>query len=246
MSGKTLDGRVTLVTGATRGLGYAAALALAKAGSHIIATGRTQGGLEDLDDEIKEFGGECTLVPMDLKNPDGLDQLGSIIFERWGRLDGLLANAAILGDITPAPHIEPKTFDELIAVNLTANYRLIRSVDTLLRKSKAGRAVFLTSGVAASRRAFWGGYAASKAGLEALVQSYAKEMSITDVKVNLLNPGAARTAMRAKAMPGEDPANLPDPAELAPLIVDMLSPSYEGHDEIVAFRDTGFYAAKEA
>lgn len=237
-----LDGRVTLVTGATRGIGYAAAIALAKAGSHIIATGRTQGGLEDLDDDIKSLGGECTLVPLDLKNGDGLDQLGAIIFERWGRLDGLLANAGVLGDITPAPHLEPKTFDDLIAINLTANYRLIRSLDPLLRKSEAGRALFLTSGVASSRRAFWGGYSASKAGLEALVQSYAKEMAITNVKVNLLNPGATRTAMRAKAMPGEDPASLPDPADIAPLIVDMLSPEYGNNDSIVAFRDTGYYS----
>lgn len=239
-----LDGRVTLVTGATRGLGYAAALELAKAGSHIIATGRTQGGLEDLDDAIKSLGGECTLVPMDLKNPDGLDQLGAIIFERWGRLDGLLANAGLLGDITPVPHIEPKSFDDLLAVNLTANYRLIRSVDALLRKSEAGRAVFVTSGVASSRRAFWGGYAASKAGLEALVQGYAKEMAITNVKANLLNPGATRTAMRAKAMPGEDPSILPEPADIAPLIAEMLSPEFVVNDTIVNFRDTGYYTPK--
>ncbi len=244
MTDKILDGRVTLVTGATRGLGYAAAAALAKAGSHIIATGRTQGGLEDLDDQIKAAGGECTLVPMDLKNPEGIDQLGGIIYQRWGRLDGVLANAAVLGDITPVPHIEPKSFDELMAVNLTANYRLIRSIDPLLRESPSGRALFLTSGVADSRRPFWGGYAASKAGLEALVQSYAKEMAITNVKVNLLNPGAARTAMRAKAMPGEDPAYLPEPADIAPLIVQMLSPDYQGHDEIVSFRKTDYYKAK--
>lgn len=238
-----LAGRVTLVTGATRGLGYAAALALAQAGSHVIAVGRTQGGLEDLDDEIKSLGGDCTLVPMDLKNFDGIDRLGQSLHQRWGRLDGLFANAGALGDITLAPHTEPKVFDDVMAVNLTANYRLIRSFDPLLRESSSGRAVFVTSGVAKSRRAYWGAYAAAKAGLEAFVQCYAKEVAITPIKVNLLNPGAARTAMRAKAMPGEDPSTLPKPADIAPLVVDMLSPEYEAHDQIVAFRDSAYYRA---
>lgn len=242
MSGP-LSGRVTLVTGATRGLGYAACLALAKAGSHVIALGRTQGGLEDLDDDIKSFGGETTLVPMDLKNFEGMDRLGQSLHERWGRLDGLFANAGVLGDITLAPHTEPKVFDDVLAVNLTANYRLIRSLDPLLRESKSGRAVFVTSGVASSRRAYWSAYAAAKAGLEAFVQCYAKEVAITPIKVNLLNPGAARTAMRAKAMPGEDPSILPLPADIAPLIVDMLSPDYELHDQIIAFRDSTYYSA---
>lgn len=244
MNNKPLEGRVTLVTGATRGLGYAAAIELAKAGSQIIATGRTQGGLEDLDDAIKALGGDCTLVPMDLKNPDGIDQLGKVIYERWGRLDGLFANAGVLGDITPASHVEPKTFDDVMAVNFTANYRLIRSVDPLLRESKSGRAVFVTSGVATSRRAYWSAYAASKSALETFVQCYAKEVGITKIKVNLLNPGAVRTAMRAKAMPGEDPSILPDPADVAPLVVDMLSPDYTDHDKIVSFRETPYYSAK--
>lgn len=241
MSAVDLTGRVTLVTGATRGLGYAAAVSLAKAGSHVIATGRTQGGLEDLDDAIKAIGGECTLVPMDLKDFEGIDRLGAIIHERWGKLDGLLGNAGVLGDITLASHVEPKSFDEIFAVNMTANYRLIRSMDTLLRGSSSGRAVFMTSGVAASRRAYWGAYAASKAALEAFVQCYAKEVSITNIKVNLLNPGAARTAMRAKAMPGENPDILPKPADVAPLITHMLSPNYDQHDQIVAFRETAFH-----
>jgi len=236
MPNQPLKGRVTLVTGASRGIGYQAALALAKAGSHIIATARTQGGLEDLDDAIKAIGGETTLVPMDLKQFDGIDQLGSIIHERWGKLDGLFGNAAILGEMTPAPHTVPKTFDEVIAVNLTANYRLIRSLDPLLRASDAGRAVFVTSGVAASRRAFWGAYAASKAGLEAFVQCYANEVETTNLKVNLLNPGATRTQMRAKAMPGEDPNVLPNPVDIAPLIVGMLSPAYDKNGEIIAYR----------
>lgn len=233
-----LKGRVTLVTGASRGIGYAAAVALAEAGSDIIALARTQGGLEDLDDAVKATGQSCTLVPMDLNQMDGIDRLGAIVNERWGKLDGLLANAGMLGEITPVPHLDPKTWDKLVAVNLTANFRLIRSLDPLLRASESGRALFLTSGVAGSRRAYWGAYAATKAALEALVQSYAKETEVTNLKVNLLNPGATRTAMRAKAMPGEDPQVLPNPSDIAPLIVDMLSPSYTETDKTVSYRDT--------
>lgn len=231
-----LSGRVTLVTGASRGIGYAAALALAKAGSHVIALARTQGGLEDLDDAIRAAGGEATLVPMDLKNPDGIDALGGIIHERFGRLDGLLSGAAILGEIAPAPHVELKTWDSVMAVNLTANYRLIRSLDPLLRASPSGRAVFVTSSVAASRKAYWSAYAASKAGMEALVQSYAAELETTALKVNLVDPGRTRTQMRAKAMPGEDPSTLPAPAELAPMFTHLLSEDNQRHNEIVNFR----------
>jgi len=241
MADKTLEGRVTLVTGASRGIGYQAALALAKAGSHIIATARTQGGLEDLDDTIKAEGGECTLVPMDLKNGDGIDQLGKIIHERWGRLDGFLANAGVLGEITPAPHTTPKTWDNVMAVNVRSNYRFIRSLDPLLRASDTGRAVFVSSSVARSHPAYWGAYAASKAALEAFVSCYAKEAAVTKLKVNMLNPGATRTAMRAKAMPGEDPAVLPNPADLCPLIVEMLSPEYTQNDTLVTFRQTDYY-----
>lgn len=235
--------RLVLVTGATRGIGYASALALAEAGAHIIAVGRTQGGLEDLDDAIGKTKGACTLVPMDLKQGEGIDRLGGIIHERWGKLDGLFANAGILGDITPAPHVEPKTFEDVMNVNMTANYRLIRSLDPLLRASDNGRAVFMTSGVATSRRAYWNAYAASKAALEAFVQSYAHEISKTDLRVNLLNPGATRTAMRAKAMPGEDASKLPNPSDIAPLVLDMLSPAYEANAEIVTFRETDYFKA---
>lgn len=238
MSSPDLKGRVTLVTGASRGIGYAAAIALAKAGSHVIALARTQGGLEDLDDAIRAAGGEATLVPMDLKQPDGLDQLGSIINERFGKLDGLLSNAAQLGEIAPAPHVALKTWDAVMSVNLTANYRLIRSLDPLLRASDSGRAVFVTSSVAASRKAYWSAYAASKAGMEALVQSYANEVGPTNLKINLVDPGRTRTQMRAKAMPGEDPATLPAPAELAPMFVDLLSPANTRHNEIISWRDT--------
>ena len=235
---KPLKGRVTLVTGASRGIGYAAAEALAEAGSDIIAIARTQGGLEALDDAVKAKGQSCTLVPMDLTQTDGIDRLGAIINERWSKLDGLLANAGMLGEITPVPHLDPKTWDKLVNVNLTANFRLIRSLDPLLRASDSGRALFMTSGVANTRRAYWGAYAATKAGLEALVQCYAKEAEVTALKVNLLNPGATRTAMRAKAMPGEDPSKLPNPSDIAPLIVKMLSPEYSETDQIINYRET--------
>ena len=233
---KPLSGRVTLVTGASRGIGYQAAIALAKAGSHIIATARTQGGLEDLDDAIRAIGGECTVVPMDFKAPDGIDQLGAAIHERWGRLDGLLANAGQLGEMAPVPHIDPKTFDETIAVNLTANYRLIRSLDPLLRASDSGRAVFMSSRGAQSRKAYWGLYAASKSALDALVMCYADETEQTNLKVNLVTPGPIRTQMRAKAMPGEDPDTLPQPADIAKKLVPLLSPDWDTHGEIIDFR----------
>ncbi len=241
---KPLKGHVILVTGASRGIGYASAVRLAKAGAHIIAIARTQGGLEDLDDAVKAAGSEATLVPMDLKTPDGLDQLAAIIHERWGRLDGLFANAGLLGDIMPAQQIEPKTFDGVFAVNMTANYRLIRALDPLLRAAPAGRALFMTSGVAQTHRAYWSAYAASKAALEAYVSCWAKEIDVTSVKANLLNPGAVRTAMRAKAMPGEDPKNLPEPSDVAELVFEMLSPSYALNDQRVNFRDTSYFKSK--
>ncbi len=244
MTDKPLLGRITLVTGATRGIGYHAALALADAGSHIIALGRTQGALEDLDDAITKSGGECTLVPMDLKNFDGIDQLGSIINDRWGRLDGLFGNAGVLKDLMPSNQIEPKDFEEIMAVNMTANYRLIRSLDPLLRESKSARALFVTSSVALGGRAFWGAYAASKAALEVFVQSYAEEVGVTNICVNLLNPGGTATKMRAKAMPGEDPSTIPQPDDLAPLVVEMLSPSFTKNGARINFRDTKYFKAR--
>lgn len=241
MTPKSLSGRVTLVTGASRGIGYASAVALAKAGSHVIALARTQGGLEDLDDAIKAVGGEATLVPMDLKNFDAIDQLGAIVNERWGRLDGLFGNAGVLGEITPTPHLTPKTFENVMAINFTANYRLIRSFDPLLRASDAGRAVFVTSSVAQTHRAYWNAYAASKAALEAFVRSYAFETDVTPLRVNLLDPGGTRTVMRAKALPGEDPSHLPDPADIAPLVVEMLSPSYTDTAQVIVFRTSKYF-----
>jgi len=239
---KVLDGRVTLVTGASRGIGYAAAKALAAAGSHIIAIARTQGGLEALDDEIQAAGGTCSLVPMDLRDFDQIDRLGGLLNERYGRLDGLLCNAGVLGDITPANHVTPKDWMQILDVNMTAPYRLIRSLDPLLRESAAGRAVFVTSSVARAPRAYWGAYAASKAGMETFVRCWAEEIAdITDIRVNLLNPGGTDTQMRAKAMPGEDKSTLPTPYDLAPLIVDMLGPDYADHDRLVSFRETPYF-----
>lgn len=223
----SLDGRVALVTGATRGIGYATAVALAKAGAHVVATGRTQGGLEELDDAIKSAGGSATLAPFDIGDFDAIDRLGAALYKRFGKLDALVANAGMLGPITPLGHIDPKDWDKLVAVNLTANWRLIRSLDPLLRASDAGRAVFLTSGAVHKDRAYWGGYAVTKAGVEALARSYAAEtLANTAVRVMLVNPGPLRTAMRAKAMPGEDPATLKTPADLAPKIVELCVPEW--------------------
>lgn len=234
---KPLSGRITLITGASRGIGYQAAIALAKAGSHVIATARTQGGLEDLDDAIKAVGGESTLVPMDLKQADGIDQLGAIIHERWGRLDGLLANAGLLGEMAPVSHVTPKKWDETFAVNVTANFRLIRSLDSLLQASPSGRAVFISSKAAVSRKAFWGLYAASKAALDAMVQCYARETEKSNLRVNLVTPGPVRTQMRAKAFPGEEPDTLPTPADIAPHLLPLLSPTWDTHGEIIDLRD---------
>ena len=191
-----------------------------------VAVARTVGGLEELDDEIQAAGGSTTLVPLDLRDSDGIDRLGAAIFERWGRLDGLVSNAAVLGVITPVPHLAPKEFDQAFAINVTANYRLIRSLDPLLRQSEAGRAVFVSSSSARSARAFWGLYAATKAALEALIKSYAAEVANTPLKVNAFYPGAVRTAMRAKAVPGEDPDTLPRPEVVVPKLIDMVAPAF--------------------
>jgi NAD(P)-dependent dehydrogenase (short-subunit alcohol dehydrogenase family) len=231
-----LKEKIILVTGASRGIGRAAAKALADAGAHVIALARTVGGLEELDDEIKPGGGGATLVPLDLRDYPALDRLGASIFERWGRLDGLFGNAGQLGQLSPLTHLDPKVFQEALDVNLTANWRLIRSLDPLLRKSDAGRALFVTSGAARKHIPFWGSYAVTKAALESLVLTYAAECEGTSVKVNLLSPGPLRTKMRQKAMPGEDPGSLPPPEAVAPLIVELLSPDCARHGEIVEFR----------
>jgi NAD(P)-dependent dehydrogenase (short-subunit alcohol dehydrogenase family) len=231
-------GRIALVTGASRGIGRAAAVALA-ASHHVICLARTVGGLEETDDLIKAAGGTATLVPLDLKDGAALDRLGASIFERWGRLDAFFANAGVLGALSPLTHLEPKLFDELLAVNVTANWRLIRSLDPLLRASDAGRVLVMSSSVARKPRAFWGGYAMSKAAVESLALTYAAECANTNVRVNILNPGGTATAMRAKAMPGEDPSTIPQPEDVAPLVVQMLSPEWEENAVCVNYREWG-------
>lgn len=218
-----LQGRIALVTGASRGIGRASALALAKAGAHIIATARTPGGLEELDDEIKAAtGAGATLVPLDLAAPgDGIDQLGLAIHQRFGKLDILIHAGAILGAITPVSHTDPELWDRVMATNLTATYRLIRSTERLLKAAEAGRAIFLTTGRVERPKAFWGPYGASKAGMEHIVRTWADELETTTVRAVLVDPGAMRTRMRAEAMPGEDPMDLPEAPEIGPMMVEL-------------------------
>jgi NAD(P)-dependent dehydrogenase (short-subunit alcohol dehydrogenase family) len=225
------------VTGASRGFGKAIARALAGAGAHIIAVARTQGGLEELDDEIKSAGGGATLVPLDLRDGDGIDRLGRAIFERWKALDILIANAGMLGTLSPLPHISPATWSDVLGVNVTANWRLIRSLDPLLRQSERGRALFISSAAAHQHKAYWGAYSASQAALEAIARTYAAETVSTRLRVNLLNPGPLRTRLRAQAMPGEDPKTLPPPEAVASHVVAMVGPGQTAHGIMFEFRD---------
>jgi NAD(P)-dependent dehydrogenase (short-subunit alcohol dehydrogenase family) len=229
----SLSGRVALVTGASRGLGYATAKALAAAGVHVIATARTRGGLEALDDEITAAGGSATLVPMDLMTPDGIEKLAEAVGGRWGKLDILVANAGALGKLMPAHQIPSKTWNEVLAVNLIAPARLIRAFEPLLRKSDAGRAIFVTTSEGAKTRAYWAAYGASKAGLEALVKSWAAELAESTIRVNLVDPGRMRTAMRTRAVPGEDPQSVPLPETVTPLILELSAPEETRHGDVV-------------
>lgn len=235
-----LSGRVALVTGASRGIGYFMAKELAAAGAHVIAVARTVGGLEELDDDIDAAGGQATLVPLDLTDMAGIDRLGGEIHQRWGKLDILVANAGVLGVIAPLGHVEAKVFDRVMAVNVTATWRLIRSVDPLLRLSDAGRAIIMSSGAAHSARAYWGPYAASKAAVEAMARSWADETKNLPLRINCVNPGATRTAMRAQAMPGEDPLTLPHPSEIAARIVPLASPLLAETGAIFEARENRF------
>ncbi len=217
-----LTDKIAVVTGASRGIGRASALALARAGAHLVVVARTEGGLTELDDEIRAATGQsATLVPLDIADGDGLDTLGLALHQRFGRVDILVHAAGILGPITPVAHIEPKHWDRVVAVNLTATYRLIRTFEPLLRASDAGRAIFLTTGRVAEPKAFWGPYGITKAGMEHMVRTWADELEQTKVRAVLLSPGPMRTQMRAEAMPGEDPATLPDPSEIGPLVVEL-------------------------
>lgn len=233
---KSLQGRIALITGASRGIGRAVAVALAREGAHVVLLARTQGALEEVDDEVRDAGGSATLLQLDLRNGDKLDGLGPTLFQRWGKLDILVGNAGILGPLSPLGHITADAWQDVININLTANWRLIRTCDPLLRKSDAGRAIFVTSGAATGAHAYWGPYAVSKAGLEALVKTYAQEMERTPVRANLINPGGVRTAMRAKAYPGENPETLPAPEEVAPLFVELASPDDTRNGEVISFR----------
>ncbi len=236
MTDKKLEGRVALVTGASRGIGWQVALGLAKEGAHVIAVARTSGALEELDDEIKKLGGSATLVPFDLRDFEGYGRLAASLDERWGKLDILIANAGSLGALTPLNNLEPKTWLEAMDVNVNASWMLIRTLDPLLQKSDAGRAVFVTSGAAVRAKAYWGPYCVSKAALNMLGQVYAAENDKTNVRVNLINPGPMRTAMRARAFPGEDPDTLPHPSEIVPLFLELADPACTRNGEIVNFQ----------
>jgi NAD(P)-dependent dehydrogenase (short-subunit alcohol dehydrogenase family) len=220
-----LADRIVLITGATRGIGRALALALAHGGAHVVATGRTQGALEELDDAVRAAGSTATLVPLDVRDFPGIYRLAKALDERHGRLDILVGNAAIGGQRSPLDHVDPAGWDEILAVNVTANWHLIRGMDLLLRRSAAGRAVFMTSGAATNTRAYSGPYSVSKAALNALARTYAAETDSTPVRVNLFNPGPTRTRMRAQVMPGEDPMTLPTPEQVAETIVPLCLPS---------------------
>jgi NAD(P)-dependent dehydrogenase (short-subunit alcohol dehydrogenase family) len=231
-----MDRRITLVTGASKGIGRAAALELAKAGHHVIAVARSEKALTALDDEILQATNRnATLIPMDLRDMAAIDRLAGALLERFGRLDGLLGNAGVLGTLGPLETISPAAFSETMEINFTANWRLIRATHPLLRMSEAGRALFVTTGIVPRPRAFWGVYGASKAALETMIACYADEIEKTPIRVNLFDPGAVRTEMRFKAMPGEDPLTLPTPQEVAATIPQYLSPDCTLHGERVVF-----------
>ncbi len=231
---KRLAGRVALVTGASRGIGRAVAKAFAAEGAHVVALARTQGGLEDLDDEIRAIGGEATLVTLDLRKADDIDQMGFALYQKFGRLDILAGIAGSLGVLSPVSHNPPKEWAEVMEVNLTANYRLMRSFDALLRQSDAGRAIFVTDTKAREATPYWGAYAASKAGLETLARSWAAEVErTTNLKVNLVDPGPVRTHLRAAAFPGEDPKKHRAPDEITGVFVDLAAPDCTITGEIV-------------
>lgn len=234
---KRLEGRLALVTGASRGIGRAVALAMAAEGADIIAVARprSQAALESLDDEIRALGQNCTLVPFDLKDGNAIDRLGASIHERWGKLDIFVGNAAILGTLSPLSHIGVKDFQELLDINVTANWRFIRSLDPLLKKSDAGRVIIVSSGSTGKNKAYWGGYMMSKAAVENITLTYSNENEITKINSNVINPGPIRTSMRAKAVPGENPEELPMPEEIAKLFVELAAPDCDRNGDVVSF-----------
>jgi NAD(P)-dependent dehydrogenase (short-subunit alcohol dehydrogenase family) len=231
-----LASRIALVTGASRGIGYATARALAKAGAHIIAVARTQGGLEELDDEIRKDGGAATLVPLSLTDYDGTARLGAALHERHGKIDILVGNAAVASTSSPLGHIELKAWTDMMAINVNANFQLIRCMEPLLKQSDAGRAVFMTSGAASKALAYMGPYAASKAALDTLVRVWANETASTNLRVNLFSPGPIRTRMRAQVFPGEDPMTLDTPDQVAAFVVPMCTPDWTETGKLYDYR----------
>jgi len=231
-----LAARIALVTGASRGIGYATALALARAGAHVVAVARTVGGLEELDDAIRRLNGSATLVPLDLNDSLGIARLAAALNERYHRLDVLIGNAGIGGPSSPLTHVERKAWDDVMAINVTANFELIRHFEPLLRASNAGRAVFISSGAAHNARAYRGPYGVSKAALEALARTFAAETASTNIRVNVFNPGPTRTGLRAAVMPGEDPMTLPPVEDVADKIVALALPSMTETGKLYDFR----------
>jgi len=233
---KKLDGKIALITGASRGIGAAVARAYAREGAHCVLLARTKAALEELDDEINALGGSATLVPMNLKHDKKIDSLGPTLHERFGKLDILVANAGILGPLSPLHHIADTDWTNVLNINLNANWRLIRTLTPLLERSETGRAILLTSGAAQRIRAYWGPYAVSKAAIEALGKTWAAEVATTNMRVNLINPGPVATKMRAKAMPGEDPVTIPQPDDLGDLFVKLAASDLDSNGEIFDYR----------
>jgi len=233
LTSQRLKDRIALITGASRGIGRAVGLAFAREGAHVLLLARTRKALEEVDDRIRAGGGKATLIPLDLADGKAIDALGPSLYERFGRLDVLVGNAAILGRLSPLPHIPAEHWERSFAVNVTANWRLIRTLDPLLRRSDAGRVIFVTSGVARSARAYWAPYSVSKAALEALAKTYANETGDSPIKVNLVDPGATATRMRAEAYPGEDQSTLRRPEDVAEAFVPLAMPDWLETGQIV-------------
>jgi NAD(P)-dependent dehydrogenase (short-subunit alcohol dehydrogenase family) len=247
MTDLPLQDRIALVVGASRGIGYETALALAKAGAHVVATARTQGGLEELDDAIfAATGKHATLIPFDLVDGGAIDRLGGALFERFGKLDIWVQSAAIMGaeGLTPVAHADVRGFAKIEKTNFTAVYRLIRSLEPLLRASDAGRAIYLTSSVASAPKAFWGAYAATKAGAEALMKCWADEIESTNIRASIVDPGRMRTQLRAQAYPGEEPETVIHPSAIGPLMVELARGDREPALE-VKFKDWSDGASRQ-
>jgi NAD(P)-dependent dehydrogenase (short-subunit alcohol dehydrogenase family) len=231
--GRRLAGKIALITGASRGIGAAVAVRFACEGAHLVLAARTVGGLEEVDDAVRAAGGTATLVPFDLREAIKIDELAGALLDRYGRLDILVGNAGELGIFSPLGHIPPPIWAQVIDLNLTANWRLIRAMDPLLRAAPAGRAIFVTSAIGRDSLAYWGPYAVSKTGLEMLVKIYAAEIAQTRVRANLIDPGPLRTRLRARAFPGEDPKSLPPPETVTDFFVDLASPECTRNGDVL-------------